>query len=101
MDDFSLIIRVLGLRDTSSPIASFIKPHGRKLADGKLIVWSKAIDWKLTLLALYERNFGQPATDPYAAILLQASTKHSTAASRLIVEDVAMRLGIKRVVWLD
>jgi hypothetical protein len=31
------------------------RPHGRRLKDGRVVVWGSADDWKLILTAVHER----------------------------------------------
>lgn len=79
----------------------FIKPHGRLLSDGRVIAWSKAEDWKLTLMAVYERAFTARGARPFGVALVEASTKHPDLDSREVVEEAARRLQIERLVWKD
>lgn len=91
--------RVLGIAQDAPTIAAFIKPHGRLLADNRQIAWSKASEWKATLMALHERSFDKGV--PFAAVLTEAGGKFSTKQDRSVVESAAMKLGIENVVWLD
>ena len=91
--------RVLGVDENVIVTATFIKPHGCVLPDGRLIAWSKASDWKATLMALHERAFGEG--EPYAAVLTEAAVKFGLASQRAVVESAADKLGIKRLIWLD
>jgi hypothetical protein len=99
--DPNRIFRVLGIEPSVKSVQSYIKPHGRRLSDGRIIAWSRATEWKLTLLAVFERAFAQASFTPYAAVLLQSSTKYASSGSRAVVEDAAIRLGLDRIVWLD
>ena len=50
------IFRVLEI-ESNGPIAEeYIKPHGRRLWDGRVIAWSRASEWKPTLLAVFEQH---------------------------------------------
>lgn len=91
--------RVLDIPLNSLVRENYIKPHGRLLADGRQIAWSRASDWKATLMALFERAFGGGTA--HAAVFLDAKAKFATADDRRLVEDAARKLGIERVVWLD
>lgn len=99
--DPSRPFRVLGLPPETPCVEAYIKPHGRRLADGRLIAWSKATDWKATLIALHERAFEYRGARPHAAVLVEAITKFPDPASRAVVEDAARKLGIERIIWLD
>lgn len=101
MADPSRIYRVLNIPPEIESIETYIKPHGRRLSDGRVIAWSKATEWKLTVLAVFERAFDHRSFLPHAAVLLQASTKHADPASRELVENAAKRLGLEHIVWLD
>ena len=93
------VFRVLGVDENVFVAATFIKPHGCLLTDGRQIAWSKASDWKATLMALHERAFGD--SEPYAAVLTEAAAKFGSASERAVVESAADKLGIKRLIWLD
>lgn len=92
--------RVLGIVEDEETIATFIKPHGRLLCDGRHIAWSKASEWKATLMALHERSF-EHGGEPHAAVLTESGAKFALPSQREVVENAAEKLGIKRVVWLD
>jgi len=79
----------------------FIKPHGRRLSDGRVICWGPASSWKAVLMALHERTFGQDGTRPCAAVLLRAIGRYREDRARRMVEDAAAKLGVEQVVWLD
>lgn len=100
--DPAQIYRVLGIEPNIRVIEEYIKPHGRRLLDGRVIAWSRASEWKLTLLAIFERASENKFFFPYAAVLLQSSPIYSTGSHpRLVVEDAARKLGLKHVIWLD
>ncbi|MFN3501117.1 MAG: hypothetical protein ACK4ZJ_02580 [Allorhizobium sp.] len=93
------IFRVLGIPDTEKVVATFIKPHGQLISEGRYIAWSKASAWKATLLALHERAF--ESGTPYAVVLTHAAAKFALPSQRAVVENAASKLEIKRLVWLD
>ena len=95
------IFRVLEIESTVSIAEEYIKPHGRRLWDGRVIAWSRASEWKPTLLAVFERAFDDPNYRPFAAVLLQSSSKLSAPNTKAMVEDAARRLGIEHLIWLD
>lgn len=78
----------------------FIKPLGVELRDGRIICWGEAKIWKNVLMALHERGFGVPKAKRAAALLFPHARFQSTE-SRLVVEDAAKKLGIRKVVWLS
>jgi hypothetical protein len=79
---------------------SFIKPHGRLLHDGRIICWGKSRDWKLILLAAFERGKRRKGAKTFAVVLLE-SGKTVVAAERALVRDAARCLGIERIEWMD
>jgi hypothetical protein len=93
--------RVLHIQPGTAFAESYIKPHGRRLADGRVFCWGQAKDWKAILMAAYERAFHARNARPYGVVLLNSA--HTLAQPRLreMVEDIARRLEIERVVWLD
>ena len=93
------VFRVLGVDENAEITATFIKPHGCRLSDGRQIAWSKASDWKATLMALHERTFEEG--EPSAAVLTESAVKFGVASQRAVVESAGKKLGIKRLVWLD
>lgn len=95
------IFRLLEIEPEVSVARKYIKPHGRLLGDGRLIVWGKAADWKLTLMTVFERSFALPRSEPYGVVLLEAATKHPDQDTRMVIEEAAKRLSIRRLVWID
>ena len=67
--------RMLGLDSKVTVTRVFIKPHGRLLADGHIICWGRAADWKSILLAVFERSFTIRNSHPFAAILTESVGK--------------------------
>jgi hypothetical protein len=94
------VFRILGLPTDKKTVTTYIKPHGRRLLDDREVAWSRATEWKATLMALHERAFEHHGK-PFAAVFFESGTKHGEACARATVEDAAKKLGITRVVWLD
>jgi hypothetical protein len=90
----------LGLSPSAEVAKTFIKPHGVKLADGKIICWGRAVSWKVLLMALHERSFCDPDSFPFGAVLLQASAGFADVTSREVVENAATKLGIRKLAWV-
>lgn len=76
------------------------RPHGRRLTDGRVIAWGNAEDWKLVLMAVFERSYQLCDAVPYGAVLLASVGRYSETSIRAMVENAAEKLGIERVVWL-
>ena len=79
---------------------TFIKPHGCRLGDGRIICWGKSRDWKLVLMAVFERAWSRHEALPFGAILLETG-KTRGGAARSLVREAAVRLGITKLAWLD
>jgi len=80
--------------------ARFIKPHGIAFADGKIVSWGNSRDWKLVLMAMFERTASRRGASAFGTVLLE-SGKTSETAKRVIVREAARRLGIERLEWID
>lgn len=78
----------------------YIKPHGRRMADGRIVCWGNSRDWKLVLMAVFERAWLAPGASPFGAVLLETGKTGGTRARRL-VSTAAERLGIERLEWID
>lgn len=98
--DDGFIFRVLDLPVTPAT-KTYIKPHGRRFAGGRIVCWGRANEWKSVLMAAYERAYSETHGKPYAVILSRAFGQYHQTAVRNMVESAASKLGIERVVWLD
>jgi hypothetical protein len=78
----------------------YIKPHGRVLSDRRVVCWGLAKHWKPILLAAYERAYRHVGR-PFAVVLLRGVGRMAQPSERRMVEDLAGRLGIEKVVWLE
>ena len=101
INDFSLIMKLFQLPENPGIAERYIKPHGRKLIDGKVICWGFARDWKTVLFAVYERAHLTSSCIPYAAVLMSSAGKHQQPSYRKLIENAANRLGIVHVKWYD
>jgi hypothetical protein len=93
--------RMLDIPETAEVVKTYVKPHGRRFADGRIICWGRASAWKMLLMAAYERAFAGKDFQPYGVILTQATGRYGEPKIRAMVESAANRLGIARVVWKD
>lgn len=98
--DPTVPLRALGIKNEVALAESFERPHGRRLQDGRVIVWGSAEEWKLVLTALHERSHGVSGARPHAAVLLSAVGKFHQQPTRDMVQDAAKKLGIERLLWL-
>ena len=93
--------RMLDIPATAEVAKSYVKPHGRRFKDGRIICWGKASAWKSILMAAYERAYGEKNFKAHGVILTHAAGRYSEPKTRGMVEAAAERLGIDRVVWKD
>ena len=93
--------RVLDIPQTAPVSRSYVKPHGRKLEDGRVVCWGRAEDWKLVLMAVHERAHLSKNGKPFAAVLLQTAGRYQSREVRDMVEAASKKLGIEKLVWLE
>ncbi len=90
----------LGMVAPTEVAETFIKPHGCQLVDGRVVCWGKSRDWKLVLMAVFERGRSRHEGRPFGAALLETG-KTPDESTRNLVKDAATRLGIEKLAWLD
>jgi hypothetical protein len=98
--DSSRPLRLLKLPADTTFAQTYIKPHGRRLNDGRIICWGRASDWKLVLMALHERSANHENTTPFAAILANATGRFAEPSVRRMIEDAATKLTIQKLLWV-
>lgn len=96
----SLPFSALGIDGEPEIAESHERPHGRRLKDGRVIVWGTADDWKLVLTAVHERSWGIVGARPFAAVLMWSVGKFAEPSLRAMVQDASDKLKIERLVWL-
>lgn len=94
-----LVLRVVE-RSAEDIRESHIKPHGLRFADGALVAWGRADDWKVILGSLFERGYPANAGQR-VVVLFKAAPRYVGSGARGLVEDAARRLGVSRCVWFD
>jgi hypothetical protein len=99
--DFPPILRLLGLPDDTRVKETYIKPHGRRLGDGKVICWGLSRDWKSILFAVYERAYMTRAGVPFAAVIMFPTGKCQQPGYRRLIETAAEKMEIQHVIWYD
>ncbi len=92
--------RMLGLTHLDLVAQVFIKPHGRRLEDGRVIGWGRSRDWKSILMTIFERGRAQKSFSSFGIVLLE-SGKTESERTRDLVREAAERLGINKLVWLE
>jgi hypothetical protein len=85
--------------EAASVAESYIKPHGRQLVDGRIVCWGKSRDWKLVLMAAFERAHQIQSGRAYAVVLVETG-KTLDDVTRRLVGDAATRLGIEHIEWM-
>jgi hypothetical protein len=94
------ILGRLGIPADSEVALRYIKPHGIAFADGKIVSWGNSRDWKLVLMAMFERSSLRRGSSPFGTVLLE-NGKTGDADTRKLVREAASRLGIERMEWID
>lgn len=98
--DETEVWQLLGLTKSDESVEEYIKPHGRRLADGRVIGWGRSRDWKSILMAVFERGQAKKDSTPYGVVLSESGKTESDQA-RSLVRDAARRLDIKKIAWLE
>lgn len=99
--DATTAYRVLGFPHSCVVRKTYVKPHGRQLADGRIVCWGRASAWKAILMAAYERAAERDGLRPFAVLLMRAVDRYKQDKVRRMVEDAAKRLGIEKVHWVE
>jgi len=94
------IWRALEMAVPTEVAETFIKPHGCRLDDGRVICWGKSRDWKLVIMAVFERGISRHEGRPFGCVLLETG-KTPDEAARNLVRDAAKRLGVEKLAWLE
>jgi hypothetical protein len=94
------ILAVLGVDPTLEVVHRYIKPHGLRFIDGQTIAWGKSRDWKLILVAMYERTALNQGASSLGAVLLESGNT-ADDSRRILVRGAATRLGIARIEWIE
>jgi hypothetical protein len=99
-DEFSEVLAALGVNAESIAVQlSFSQPHGRLLADGRVICWGNSRDWKSVLFAVFERAFTRGSV-PFAAVLMEAG-RPTDGTTKETASEAQSRLGITKLLWTD
>lgn len=92
------VFRLLSINESNIK-QEYIKPLGVRLDDGRIICWGRAIDWKIILLAIFERYKEDISYTPYAAILTEANGKFSSETHREVITEAGTLLGISKILY--
>lgn len=99
--EFPPIQKLLEIPDNLRVVETYIKPHGRRLDDGKVVCWGLSRDWKSILFAVFERAHLARSGVPFAAVIMFPTGKCQQPAYRRMIETAAEKMGIVRLVWHD
>lgn len=94
------ILATLDVDPTLEVVHRYIKPHGLRFIAGQIISWGKSRDWKLILMAMYERTALNHGASSFGTVLLESGNTVDDS-TRILVRGAATRLGIARVEWID
>jgi hypothetical protein len=99
--DAAIPFAAFGISSDVPILEKWERPHGRRLADGRVVAWGNAEDWKSVLMAIHERAWGTPTAHPYGAALLDAGGRFADPSVRTMVADAATRLRVQRLRWIE
>ncbi len=100
VSDRSPILMSLNISMEVEILHSYSKPHGLLLRDQRLICWGRADDWKIVLMAAYERSYGRDV-HAHGCVLRNSRARLNDLETRAMVQAAADRLGIEHVRWLE
>lgn len=99
LENEDLVLTTLGVADVEKTSQRFVKPHGVKLADGRVLCWGRSREWKSILLAVFERGFARDSSS--FGVVLVESGQTEDPRRRALVREAAKRLEIEHIEWLD
>jgi len=92
-------LNLAGVQSDSYAIAEeFIKPFGVRLSDNRIVLWGRAVDWKIVLLSMFERTCGNKYI-PKCAILTDCFGKFNTSSFENLINTASSRLGIQSIIY--
>lgn len=94
------ILSRLGVSAGSEVDHRYIKPHGLRFADGRIVSWGNSRDWKLVIMAMFERAALSPGSTPYGMVLLE-NGRTAEPKVRKVVREAARKLDIQKLEWID
>lgn len=100
VSDAGRALAALGLSVPAAVVERYERPHGVRLQQEGVVVWGKADDWKLMLMAAHERAFAKGVSIA-GVVLLPPLARFLQAQAREVVEDAGRKLGIAQVAWHD
>jgi hypothetical protein len=101
ISSLSPILKLIGLSENAVVAETYVKPHGRRFSDGKVVCWGLSRDWKAILFAVFERAYLAPKGVPFAAVIMYPTGKSQQPKYRQMVQAAAERLGIQHSLWFE
>jgi hypothetical protein len=65
------ILQCLGLTADMEVAQRYIKPHGIRFEDGRIVCWGNSRDWKLVVMAIFERAALNAGASSFGVVLLE------------------------------
>lgn len=92
---------VLGAEVEARTVTSrMVKPHCHILEGEIVVCWGNSRDWKDLVISVYERAYALDKGIAYGVALLESEKKMDYQTKKM-VSDLAARLGILNIYWLD
>ena len=85
--------------DNSPVLETYIKPFGFMLADGRIVCFGRAVDWKIVLLSTFERAAEKESLSPYGALLTGANGKFASKKFKKLAKEASEKLGIMNLIF--
>jgi hypothetical protein len=92
------ILRIAGFSSEEKVVKEYVKPFGILLESNEMIVWGRAVDWKIIMLSIYERTYKNNFI-PQCVILNTHHGRFSTTEFRDLIFSSSQQLGIKSVIF--
>jgi len=99
--DDAMPYRVLGIPLKTEVGKSYVKPHGRRFRDGRIICWGRASAWKAILMTAHERAYREKGSKVFGVILTHAVGRYKEPNVRAMIEQATYKLGVERLIWSE
>ena len=90
------VLKIFGLENISAS-DFYNKPLGVRLIDGRIVCWGRAVDWKIVLLAIFERSKEDISYSPFCALLTNSNGKYASEKFQDLATDASKKLGLKEI----
>jgi hypothetical protein len=99
--DDTMPYRVLGIPLKTESLKNYVKPHGRRLCDGRIICWGRASAWKALLMTAHERSHREKGSKIFGVILTHATGRYKEPTVRSMIEQAANKIGVEKLIWSE